>query len=118
MQSNHLEIERRKQAAADAIRAAYNPNDEESPVTSFISHHLEELKAAYWLKQLNTPKPTPKEVLGILLLRSYWGTDAEGGHDEHGIDMFDFTLPDDVTDYVIGVHFTENGEIDEIVMES
>ena len=49
------------------------------------------------------------------MLRSHWGDEEE---DEDGIDTFDFTLPEDVTDYVISVHFDEEGAVDDISMES
>lgn len=32
--------------------------------------------------------------------------------------MFDFTLPDDITNYVICVRFDEEGQIEEITVES
>ena len=38
--------------------------------------------------------------------------------DDEDIDMFDFTLPGDVTDYVICVSFDEHGKVEEISMES
>ena len=37
---------------------------------------------------------------------------------EEGIEFFDFTLPDEATNYVITVSFTEQGQIDTIAMES
>jgi hypothetical protein len=50
------------------------------------------------------------------VLRSHWGDDDDG--DEEGIDTFDFTLPDEVTDYVISVRFDEDGEVESVSMES
>lgn len=50
-------------------------------------------------------------MLDLLGLRSHWG-----GEDE--IDIFDFTLPDQVTDYVLSVRFDEAGQVAEIDMES
>lgn len=79
----------------------------------FVSHHLEEVDASYWKKHLGAEKPNPSQILEILVLRSHWSDD-----DDDGIQVFDFTLPDDVTDYVISVHFDDAGEIDEISMES
>ena len=49
----------------------------------------------------------------ILTLRSHWSED-----DEQGIDTFDLTLPNDVTDYVISVSFDEKGKVVEITLES
>jgi hypothetical protein len=37
---------------------------------------------------------------------------------EGEIEYFDFTLPDEVTDYVISVHFDDAGTIEGISMES
>jgi hypothetical protein len=47
----------------------------------------------------------------LLVLRSHWGGDDE-------IEHFDFTLPEDATQYVIAVEFDESGNISNIVMES
>ena len=52
-------------------------------------------------------------VLDILKLGSHWGDDYS---DE--MDTFDFTLSDDITDYVISVYFDEDGQIESISMES
>ena len=46
--------------------------------------------------------------MDLLVLRSKW-------EDE---EVYDFTLPEEVTDYVVSVSFDEDGEIDDIVMES
>jgi hypothetical protein len=62
---------------------------------------------------VGTPRPEPSQVIDLLELRSHWGDEAEDG-----IDTFDFTLPDGVTDYVIAVQFREDGEVDEISTES
>lgn len=94
------EVAKRTTAAKKAIQ---NAVDNESSVGLFISHHLSELEAAYWEKLTGTPKPTPKQVVDLLVLRSHWGGDAD-------MDRFDFTLPDDVTDYVISVGFDDAGK--------
>jgi hypothetical protein len=51
-------------------------------------------------------------VLDLLELRSCWGDE------EDGIDTFDFTLPESITNYVISVRFDEMGRVEEITMES
>ena len=105
------EIKRRTTAALAAIkqRAA----DSGSEVELFASHHLEELDPAYWKRLAGTARPSCDQILGLLTLRSHWGGDAEDG-----IDVFDFTLPEDVTDYVISVRFDERGDVGDISMES
>jgi hypothetical protein len=105
------EIENREKAAIAAIRKTFGTEEGESGATLFIEHHLEEIDGEYWKKHLGSPKPEPIKVLDILVLRSHWGGDDD-------IETFDFTLPDDVTDYVISVRFDESGKVEDISMES
>jgi len=110
MSKSDKEIARRTAAALAAIKQSLSK--ENSAVSMFASHHVEELDAAYWKNHAGTAKPTPTQVVGLLELRSHWGGDDDG------IDVFDFTLPRDVTDYVISVRFDEDGEVQEVDMES
>ena len=77
----------------------------------FAAHHLEEVALEYWRRHLSAEVPDPSTIVGILEFQSHWG-----GQDE--IDVFDFTLPEEVTNYVICARFGENGEVFEVVMES
>ena len=101
----------REGIALAAIREAYLSTDDEDPVRLFVSHHLDEIEGAYWKQHLGDESPEPVRVLEIIQLRDHWGGDDE-------LDTFDFTLPDEVTQYVISVRFSESGEIEEISMES
>nr|CAP49039.1 putative integron gene cassette protein [uncultured bacterium] len=61
----------------------------------------------------STPAPTDPNLQRyseLLELKSNWG--------ESDIENFDFSLPGDVTDYLLSVRFDDAGEIDEISMES
>ena len=111
MSATPEEIKKRESAARVAITKAYGTADHEDGVTLFVSHHLEELDAAYWKKHFSTESPAAGRVLESLVLRSHWGGDDE-------VDTFDFTLPGDVTNYVISVSFDEAGEVAGIAMES
>lgn len=111
MSATPEEIKRREAAARVAINKAFGTSEDESGATLFVSHHLEEMDSEYWRKHLSTETPDPRLVLGLLELRSHWG-----GGDE--IDIFDFTLPGEVTQYVISVRFGGRGEVSEISMES
>lgn len=106
------EIQRREKAALEAIRKSFGTEDGEFGATMFADHHVEELDGSYWLKHLGTEAPLPARVLDILVLSSHWGDD------EHEMEVFDFSLPDEVTDYVLSVRFDESGAIEEISMES
>ncbi len=113
MKHNAKEVERRTAVALAAIKRVMDEGEGESSVALFISHHLDELDAVYWEKYAGTPRPSPKKVLDLLEFRSHWSED-----DGAGVDTFDFTLPGDVTDYVISVRFNKDGEIEDISMES
>ena len=105
------EIDKREKTAIAAIRNAFGTNEDESGATLFVEHHLEEIEGEYWQKHLGSTNPEPISVLDILVLRSHWGGDDE-------IETFDFTLPEDVTDYVISVRFDESGKVEDVSMES
>jgi hypothetical protein len=105
------EIEKREKASVAAIRSAFGTEGDECGVTLFVEHHLEEIEGEYWQKHLGTAKPEPIKVLDILVLQSHWGGDDE-------IETFDFTLPENITDYVISVRFDGSGKVEDISMES
>src|SRR5688572_3594775 len=87
------EAKRREKVAREAIEQAFGTEVDEYGATLFVSHHLDEIEGTYWKKHLGTSQPEPRRVLELLELKSHWG------EAEDGIDTFDFTLPDDVTNY-------------------
>lgn len=93
--------------ALEAIKKSSGTQQGEYGIDEFVSHHLAELPKTYWEKFLGTPSPSPDQVVDLLVLRSKWDDE----------EVYDFTLPDDVTDYVVSVTFNENGEIEDITME-
>jgi hypothetical protein len=107
------EVVRRENLARAAIKRVLGTTEGEFTADLFASHHLDELEGDYWQKHLGTASPEPARILDILELRSHWSSD-----DDNGLENFDFTLPDDVTDYVISVRFDDAGDVEEISMES
>lgn len=110
---NADEVLKREKRARAAIKQTVGTPEGEYGADLFASHHIEELDGDYWQKHLGTSHPEPAQVLDLLQLRSHWGDD-----DENGLDVFDFTLPDDVTNYVVSVRFDAAGAVEEISMES
>jgi hypothetical protein len=104
------EVEKRTKLALDAIRNAYGTEAGEFSTTMFVAHHLDELPQDYWQEHTRTDAPDPAAVLGLLELKSHWG--------DGDIENFDFSLPGEVTDYLLSVRFNDSGEVDEISMES
>ena len=113
MPASHNEIKKREEAALAAIKRDFGTPEDEYGATLFVYHHLEQIEESYWQKHLGTTRPEPRSVLDILVLRSHWS-----GEDDDGIDTFDFTLPDEITNYVICVRFDESGQVEEVTMES
>ena len=111
MPASPNEIKRREAAARAAIKTAFDAADDESGVALFISHHLDEIDADFWKQHFSTETPEPQRILDSLVLQSHWGGDNE-------IETFDFTLPEDVTNYLISVNFDEDGDVSGISMES
>lgn len=110
------EIRKREVVARDAIRKAFGTPEDEDGATLFVLHHLEELDSSYWVKYLGTSTPKSEDVLNILEFKKL--REDENEIEENDLEILDFTLPDNVTDYVISVQFNEDGEVDSIAMES
>lgn len=96
-----------------AIESALGTEADEYGATLFASHHLEEIEPEYWLKHLKKTKPEHREIVRLLKLKCHWSSDNESG-----LDVFDFELPDEISNYVVSVRFNARGEVDEISMES
>jgi antitoxin component HigA of HigAB toxin-antitoxin module len=103
-------IAERQRLALEAIKQAFGTEAGEDSINLFVEHHLAELPEAYWKEHLAIASPDPGAVLSLLQFRSSWGEDD--------LEHFDFTLPGEVTNYVVSVRFDSAGNIDEISMES
>ena len=117
MAASTTEIERRRNAALEAICNVHGTITDTHGVTLFVSHHIDELADEFWLKHCGVACPKPSQVLDLLVFKKHW-SDENGEVDDDGVDTFDFTLPDDVTDYVVCVEFDANGEVSGVSMES
>jgi len=94
--------------ALEGIKQSSGTEQGEYGIDEFVSHHLNELPKSYWENHLGTSSPSKNEVISLLVLRSKWDDE----------EVYDFTLPDEVTDYVVSVSFDEDGDIEDITMES
>ena len=103
-------LKNREKLALNAISKAFGTEAGKDSINLFVEHHLEELPESYWVQHLGSKTPEASAVVKLLALSS-WQEDDE-------IDDLDFTLPGDVTDYVVTVHFDDSGNVDEISMES
>ena len=105
-------IDKFSSIALSAIVAGYGTDDDEYGSTLFVSHHLEEIEASYWQSHFKVDVPEASQILDSLVLSPYC-IDEE----DEVIDSLDFTLPGDVTNYLICVCF-EGDEVVDISMES
>ncbi len=115
MSINPGELAKLEAAARAHINAIYGTPGDEYGVTLFVSHHLNEIEASYWLGYAGTATPEPHQVLDLLVMMP-----LEDGEDEEEEEatILDFTLPDDVTNYLICVEFDEAQNIVRVAMES
>ncbi len=73
----------------------------------FLEHHLEELDSTELEEITGSDNPTIEELLKTIV----W-------IDNESEEMIDFSLPNDMTNYVICVHMDEDGNVEEVSMES
>lgn len=106
-------LEERRVTALRAIKSLYGTPEGEFGPTLFVSHHLAEIDAAYWMRTVGVARPTPDQVLNALVLVRSWRSE-EG----KGIDTFDFGLPDNASNYVLSVRFQDDGRVAGVSMES
>ncbi|MEP5761137.1 MAG: DUF2004 domain-containing protein [Litoreibacter sp.] len=104
--------EKREKIALSTIKSYMGTPEGEDCVILFVEHHLEELEADYFSRTYGTTTPAASQMLSSLVLVSSWSYQDDGN-----IDVFDFSLPGEVTDYVLSVRFS-GGDVEEISMES
>ncbi len=117
MPAKSEEISDREAAARARIDAVYGTPEDEFDVTLFVSHHLSELDASYWIKHTGTSKPEARKVLRLLEV-CFDSEEEDLAPEEEPRNSLDFTLPDGVTNYVICVEFDDSGNVASVVMES
>ncbi len=100
----------RQKRASEELKKIFNTEKGVDNINVFIEHHKKEISTDYWKEHLKTSNPTSLEILNYIEFKTAWG--------ENDIEYLDFTLPDDVTQYVLSVHFNTDGDIDYISMES
>lgn len=106
------EIDERQASARQAIKSLYGRPEGEYGPTLFVSHHLDEIEPAYWLKTVGSERPKPEQVLDALVLVDSW---ASAG--DETVNTFDFTLPEDVSNYLLSVRFGGDGQVQDVSME-
>jgi len=99
----------REALARNAIKRSLGTEAGKDGIDLFIDHHLEELSESYWLEYFGTARPEASTIIEALILK-YSDEDDE-------VEMLDFTLPGDVTNYVVCVRLEPNGEV-HVSMES
>ncbi len=104
--------EEHKQVALSEIRSLLGVPAGEDSVSLFIDHHLEELEPEYFVETYGTASPEASQIIDSLVFVDAWSSEDDGN-----IDVFDFSLPGNVTNYLISVRFSGD-KVEEISMES
>ena len=103
------DLESYKKTAISAITALYDTAEGEKSVTRYVTHLLEEIDDDFWEEHLKTSTPEAVQILGILELVSHWSDgDAQ---------VFEFSLPDKGTAFVLSVQFDNDGDVVDIEMD-
>jgi hypothetical protein len=109
-----MDVSNERQATArEAIKSRYGKPEGEFGPTLFVSHHLQELEPAYWLRTVGVQQPNPQQVLDALVLVDSWNS---GGGET--VDTFDFGLPGNASNYLLSVRFQDDGQVQDVSMES
>lgn len=106
-------LTQRQNLALAKIQSTYGSPEGEFGATMFVAHHLQEIDENYWIETFGTEAPSPSEIIKALVLVSNWSSEDDGH-----LDMFDFSLPGNVTDYLLSVRFNSDGVVEDVAMES
>ena len=78
----------------------------------FVEHHVDELETDYFSRMCGTSTPDATQMLDSLILLRSWSFEDDGN-----IDVFDFSLPENVTDCVLSVRFSGD-KVEDVTMDS
>ena len=106
-------MDKKAKTALAKIKSLHGTPEGEYGPTLFVSHHLEEISKAEWMELLKTETPTSEQMLDALILIDTWSTSDDGA-----IDTYDFSLPDNLTNYLLSACFSADGKSIEVSMES
>jgi len=101
--------------ARAAILDAPNSDADEDPVTFYAAHHIQELEPEDLRALFDTDAPTVAAFLAKLSLRSLCIYPDE---DDDAFAVFDYTISEELTQYVLAVGFDRGGNALSIDMES
>lgn len=113
-------LAKKEQLARQAFADALVTGQFKDSVLLFIEHHLEEIEAEYWQEYFGTNQPSAGQIIAKLEVEDRsWLEDEELDEDEieYYHNKLDFSLPDEVTQYVLCVKF-KDGQVVDISMES
>ena len=101
----------KSQIALARINAIFGTDEGEHGPDLLVSHLPEEIGEDYWKNLPGMAEPSPEQILDALVQEAAWDSEGDGV-----VDASDFSLPNDATDYLISVRFTED-EICKVTME-
>lgn len=99
----------RETKARLAIHKSLNQIDHGIVSSLFVKYHVNELDSGYWLEHLGTATPNAKEIIDLLELCPSCSENDQ---------VYEFTLPGNISEHQICVHFDVHGEVDDISIVS
>jgi hypothetical protein len=102
--------------ARDAFKAEFNEKPEGN-VGTYLSHHAEELGEKELLRIFGTPDPDDLSIEHLLDALQLKRIGLYPGSEDLAA-VFDYTIDDEATDYILAMEFDRDGEVFGISMDS
>lgn len=102
--------------ARDVFKAEFAEKPE-GTVGTYLSHHAEELTEKELLRIFGTPDPDDLGIDHLLDALQLKRIGLYPGSDEY-VAVFDYTIDEEATDYLLAVEFDRDGEVFGISMDS
>ena len=103
--------------ARDAFKAEFIEKPDEGTVGTYLSHHAEEIGEKDLLKIFGTADPDDLDIDHLLDALQLKRIGLYPGSEEYSA-VFDYTIDEQATDYVLAVEFNGDGEVAGISMDS
>ena len=101
----------------DAFKAEFIEKPDEGTVGTYLSHHAEEIGEKDLLKIFGTADPDDLDIDHLLDALQLKRIGLYPGSEEYSA-VFDYTIDEEATDYVLAVEFNGDGEVCGISMDS
>jgi hypothetical protein len=102
--------------ARDAFKAEFTEKPDDGAVGIYLSHHAEELGGKDLLRIFGTTDPDDLEINHLFEALQLERIGLYPGSEDY-VAVFDYTIDEEATDYILAVEFDRDGEVYGISMD-